>query len=1097
MNRYLVLVMALSVFCSHLVGAVQPVVYSPHVAHSAVHMNMGPTGAAVWMRGYHFQVVAIDEGSPADGRLEFGDLVIGANDVLFGAETGHRRALGNAIEEAEGSGEALMLHIVRGDQKMDVAIPIPAMGSFADGWPDACDKSKRIVADASRLVLDAQQANGRIVTISNVGQTMGALLLLATGESAYMDAVRRAVYHTASREYAGRPSNSWSMGYAGIMLAEYYLATGDDSVLEELQGIVDELVRGQMKSGSWGHRSPGRGYGALNQPGVTAALALVLARECGVSVDETALQRSLDFFSRFAQTGSIAYGDHMPGGSPDNNGTSASGAVLMHLAGRHEDAMAFARSVALYHWGRERGHTGGFWSIMWGPLGAALAGEDALQTFMHEQTWYYNLSRTWQGGFVLLPYHEALTRFDGSTYITFGPVFSTGGIALAFVAPDRRLRILGAQPSVFSPHVDLHASVQQLRDSYLARDWASFDSGLASLDETALSRDVDRQGVLQLRKARKKLLASIDHTIMEIESHIDDEHGFLAKQQFEALQRAAGEAADARFAALEERFSDGGVAWNVREGERFSDKWDKLKHLSTIYWTAPGTRARNLVDPMPSLRPPVWERLAATLQYGPQSWRTTILPEGETLPTGWSQIDFDDVAWIEGEGIVLARDEGFEDADRNGIVAARRTFDVEDLSGEKLRVRLQTVRPAETRVYLNGQLVVDVVRGQRGGYVFLELDDSALSLLRPEGNVLAVMSTAQGGGRNRLDVGLDITRYLPQRKHRRIDRVRTVPPVSFPGLDDTLRVRDASLQAQAAFQAKYDAKPLDVLLAALSDPVAYIRNVAVNSLVDRGQEAIQAVVSMADDPDWRVRSAYVQVIEKADRFRQEPDGHESLLALLDAQMPVLIRLLEDEHHWVRVQASIALRNYGEQASEALPVLMKLLDDAHDWVRLHAIRTVNHITDDPAQLVPAAVAILQHPYSGYPAPRTAFHILRDHSETDVVSPDQILARLLHVLRHPPEGDPQSMINRVMDRAAELDPSGERLIPVLIEAASDATNMSLLRQNPRRHAIRLLGEYGDAAKDALPTLEDILHADEDENWHDDAREAIDAIRNAKQD
>ncbi len=1073
---------------------IQPVVYSPHAAHFSVHMNMGPTGAAAWMRGYHFQIVAIAEGSPADGILEFGDLVIGANGVRFGAEAGYRIPLGLAIGEAEATGEPLALQVVRGDEELLVEIPLPQMGPFAVGWPYDCKKSARIVEAASRVVMDAQQPNGRIATSGNMGTTMGALLLLATGEPAYMDSVRRAAYHTASVEYPGMALNNWAMGYAGILLAEYYLATGDDTVLDTLTVIADELAFGQMKSGTWGHKSPGAGYGNLNQPGVTAAIALVLAQECGIDVDPDTVERALDFYSRFAQTGNIPYGDHMPGEAPDNNGTSASAAVLMHLAGRNEDAQAFARSVALHYWGREHGHTGGFWSKAWGPLAAALVGQDALETFMAEQAWYYNLSRTWQGGFVLLPYQEALTRFDGSNYIDSGPDFTTGGMALGFALPDKRLRILGAEPSVFSTRAVLSERVRDLRDLYLARAWDDFDAAMAAMDKTDWETDADRRGVAQLQAARSNQRASVDHTIMEIESYIDEQHGFLALQQFEALQHMLGEEGDDRFEGLSERFADGGVSWNVDEGKRFWEAWEELKNISNMNWTAPGQRARDLLEPMPSLRPPVWERLAAPEAYGPQPWRSMILASADELPADWAQLDFDDADWVAGDRILLAGNEGLEDADRDGIVAARRRFDVSDAAGEGLRVRVRTVRPAETRIYLNGQLVVDVVRGQRGSYAFLELDDAAMGALLPEGNVLAVMSTAQGGGGNRLDVGLDITRHIPQRQHLRIDRVPTVRPIAFAALDDTLRVREASDQGQAAFRARYDDKPLDALLASLADPVAYIRHIAGNAIVDRGPEAIEAVLSMADHADWRVRSTVAHIIQKSGRYRREPDGHESFAVLLEEQVPVLVRLLEDEHPWVRVRASIALRTYGEQAAEAIPALQELVDDEDDWVRLNAIRGLQRITSDPEKLLPAALAALHHTYSGFSAPRAAFNILAAHPQQDIVSPDEKLPAWLHVLRHPPEGDGRFLLNQVMDRAKDLDPTGERLIPVLIEAASDATHLSRIRQDPRGHAIRMLADYGEKAADAVPVLEEILDTEEDRQWHDDARAALEAIQGA---
>ncbi len=1071
---------------------VRPATYSPHGDSFACHMNMGPTGAAAWMRGYHFQVMSVVPDSPAHGRLLPGDRVIGADGVAFGPEAEHRITLGNAIARAEATGDPLALMVVRNGERRTVEIPLPALGAFGPDWPVNCAKSQSILQAAGRALLDAQQPDGRIVTGGNMGTTLGGLLWLASGDPEFEDGARRAAYQAASIDYPGMDLNNWSMGYGATLVAEYYLATGDDSVLEELAGITDELARGQMKSGSWGHKSPGEGYGNLNQPGVVCAIALVLARECGVGVDPVALERALTFFGRFAKTGNIPYGDHMPGDWPDNNGTSASAAVLMHLAGREAEAQAFARAVAMSYWMREHGHTGGFWSMAWGPLAADLAGPEAFRTFMDEQAWHYHLMRTWQGHHVLLPYREALTRFDNATYVQTGGRFTTGGKALVFALPQRRLRILGAPESVFSPRFELASeAMRDLRRDYLARDWAAVDRALAAIDPDELEAAADRRGFAQIEAARALLRASTDRTILEIESNLDEGHGLRARLQLDALQRRLGEAADPRFAGLEERFADGNTDWNVREGRRHWDAWAPFEGISIMTWTHQGRWTQRRLEGFPALRPPVWEPLAPVAARGPQPWRTLLLDRDQTPPDGWEQPGFDDGDWRTGEGMVLAHDLDQGAADRQGGVAARRTFEVADPHGVRLRIRLQTVRPALTRVYLNGVLVLDAVRGQRGGYAMLELDDAALALLRPGENLLAVTSTAQGTGNNRLDVGVDLARYLPQREHLPTDRIATVPATDGDDIDDTLRVHEESDRQREALQARYHEKPLAELLAALEDPVAYIRHLAENALADPGLEGIAPVVELAGHADWKVRSSVCRVITKAARYRRDREAHEAAAALLDAQVPRLIEMLDDPHFWVRVQAATALRTYREAAEAALPALLRRVDDPDDWVRLNAMRTVRTLRPDPEVAVRAAVAVLQHPHSGYPAPRAAFDALRQHAEAAAEEADTLPA-LLHVLRNPPQGDGRFLLNQVMDKAAGLDPDGEALVPVLIEAAADKTHMSRQRQDPRGHAIAVLGRYGPKAEAALPVLRTILGTEEDSRWHDAARDAMARIR-----
>jgi hypothetical protein len=86
-----------------------------------------------------------------------------------------------------------------------------------------------------------------------------------------------------------------------MLLAEYTLATGDQTFAAELRRITMEIVEGQSVVGSWGHRfvqENGRlaGYGMMNAPGLPLLISLVLAREAGVS--DPALDAAIDRSAR-------------------------------------------------------------------------------------------------------------------------------------------------------------------------------------------------------------------------------------------------------------------------------------------------------------------------------------------------------------------------------------------------------------------------------------------------------------------------------------------------------------------------------------------------------------------------------------------------------------------------------------------------------------------------------------------------------------------------------------------------------------------------------------------------------------------------------
>lgn len=1083
-----IMLLTLCVTSSLAKDMVHSVTYSPHADYFDCHMNMGPTGAKAWMRGYKFQVVSIDQGSPAHGQLMLGDVIIAADGTEFGSDNDPRITLGNAIGKAERTGKPLKLTVFRANKKTKVKIALPDLGAFSPTWPDNCAKSEAILDAACQQLLNAQQPEGGVLTDGSTGTFLTGLLLLASDDPKYLDGARRAAYSAARIDYDEVTYNNWALGYGGLLLSEYYLATGDDTVLPKLREITDMLAKGQMKCGSWGHSSPSGGYGALNQPGIICAITLVLAQECGIDVDQEAIHKALNFYGRFAMLGCVPYGDHMPGGSPDSNGRSASAGILMHLVGKNKRADAFNRSVAMSYWMREAGHTGGFFSMIWGPLSAALTDPEKLQTFLDYQRWYYNLCRTWEGDLVLLPYHEALTRFDHSSYIYSGGDFTTGGMGLVFALPRKKLRILGAPKSVFSPRTELSGDLLTARQQYIAREWNACDQTLAGIDASSLSTDEEKHWLKQIKSARALTKASTDRTLLEIDSNLVEGAAYRASEQLKALKRRLGDNGDERFAKLDERFAEGGTSWHVREGKQYYEAWAKLRGFAIRSWVPQGVQAKQLIEGLPTLRQPIWEPLSPASTMTPQTWRSLLLPKDESLPKGWYNVDFDDSGWKRHDGIFLAGDADNDESYPKGAVAARRRFTVEDPHGAKLRVRLQTVRPAHTQVYLNGKLVVNAVRGQRGGYAAIELDDAALKLLNAGENVLAVTSTKQGGGNNHLDVALEINRTELVKRTLPVMRPAKIFTADKPEMDSTLHVRETHREMQKELQESYNRKSIKELLAELQEPVAYYRQLAENALIDKGLPGIRAAVAKADHKDWKVRSAVCNLIDKAWR-KYHKDGDTELMQFINAQIPTLTEMLDDEHFWVQTRAASALPRFKEAAREGVPELLKLVQDQDEWVRTHAVRAIGAITSNPDVAITAAVKALKTPGSAYSAPRRALTMLEKYPE----SGHDRLDGLISLLRNPPEGGGGRNLNKAMQMAAALDPEGDRLITVLIEIASDKTHYSRQRGNPRGQAIEILGNYGSKASEAVPVLKEILASkgDKQKAQHGAVKKALEKI------
>lgn len=375
--------------------------------------TLGPTGArgyfsvdrkraTVYARQAYISEVA--EGSPADGLLQVGDVLLGIGEDPF--ESDARVALARAIQvsESELDGRLVLLRW-RDGQIEAVTIQLEAMPVFSPTAPYDCEKSDRLLDAGARAL--AENGLGRIDLPTHIN----ALALLATGDEAYLPMVREYAQRVAERDLSQHNGlHSWEYAYATLLLAEYYLTTGDEAVYPTLRDQAVEIAEGQSVMGNWGHRfvrpELGRlgGYGAINSISLPLATAMVLARECGVDepvVDE-AIDRSAAFFRRYVGLGAIPYGDHEANRQygHDDNGKNSNAAVFFDLLG-DEAATAYYRrtAVAAFNADREQGHTGNFFNILWSMPGVARGGPLATGGYLGEFGWYYDLARDWQHGY--------------------------------------------------------------------------------------------------------------------------------------------------------------------------------------------------------------------------------------------------------------------------------------------------------------------------------------------------------------------------------------------------------------------------------------------------------------------------------------------------------------------------------------------------------------------------------------------------------------------------------------------------------------------------------------------------------------------------
>ena len=376
--------------------------------------TLGPTGARGWIWGRGLEttearqilVTQVDKGSPADGVLEVDDVILGVGGKPF--ESDARKAFGRAITEAEtaeAKGQLKLIRWRRGKEE-PVTVALKVMGSYSATAPYDCPKSRLILEQGCRYLAARKLGDG-------VAGEVNALALLAAGRPELLEPVKALAHKVGKSDLKlalDQPGLvAWDWAYDDLFLAEYYQATGDQGVLPAIREYTTMIARGQSAVGTWGHGMslPQHfgglgGYGAINQSGLVCWLALVLGRQCGVKerAVDVAIDRSHEFFAFYVGKGSIPYGDHPPYWDlHDNNGKNALGAVAFDLLGDRRATRFFARMSTASYDEREFGHTGNYFSYLWGPLGVARAGPEAVAAHLKEQRWFYDLARRWDGGF--------------------------------------------------------------------------------------------------------------------------------------------------------------------------------------------------------------------------------------------------------------------------------------------------------------------------------------------------------------------------------------------------------------------------------------------------------------------------------------------------------------------------------------------------------------------------------------------------------------------------------------------------------------------------------------------------------------------------
>lgn len=453
------------------------------IPKNAIHdWNLGATGLRGWMHcdslvtsdARQIAITKVGEKSPADGVIAVGDVILGVGGKPFSFDP--RTELGQALTlaETEAGGGRLMLTRWRAGKTEEVMLKLPVLGSYSSTAPFECAKSKRILEQGCKSLAVRMAGPDYLKgpSAEPITRSLNALALLASGDAAYLPLVKREAEWAAG--FSADGMQTWRYGYVMMLLSEYVIATGDQSVVPGLKRLALESAKGQSAVGSWGHgfaRPDGRlgGYGMMNSPGVPLTIALVLAREAGVKDPalDLAIERSARLLRFYIGKGAIPYGDHHPWiENHEDNGKCGMVSVLFSLLGEPAGAEFFSRmSLASHGPERDTGHTGNFFNMLWAMPGVAHSGPRATGAWMQEfGAWYFDLARRWDGGFP----HQGPPEPGNDSYAGWD---CTGCYLLAYAMPLKKIHLTGRKPAAV-PQLDAAAAQSIVLDG---RGWNNKD----------------------------------------------------------------------------------------------------------------------------------------------------------------------------------------------------------------------------------------------------------------------------------------------------------------------------------------------------------------------------------------------------------------------------------------------------------------------------------------------------------------------------------------------------------------------------------------------------------------------------------------------
>ena len=265
---------------------------------------------------------------------------------------------------------------------------------------------------------------------------------------------------------------NWRYMSAAIVMSEYYLATGEEWVLKELEEVYAFLVSSQYVNmnqinekvkethphaypkdemdshGGWGHNPGFEGYGPISMLTAQGALAFALIRRCGIDVDPGRHQATYNFLQRSAGANGYIWYKDQPAGANDwaDMGRTGTSAIAHQLSPYQNEvhaqfALLQAKVIGQHPQSFPDTHGSPIMGMGYTAVGANVV-PDHFRQLMKANRWWFTLAQCHDGSFYYQP------NRDNAGYGNDSRITATAVTAFIFSIPKGNLHLTGKQQTV-------------------------------------------------------------------------------------------------------------------------------------------------------------------------------------------------------------------------------------------------------------------------------------------------------------------------------------------------------------------------------------------------------------------------------------------------------------------------------------------------------------------------------------------------------------------------------------------------------------------------------------------------------------------------